>query len=281
MMKSWGREKMDFRFSVLLSIYVKEKPEYFRKCMDSIFAQTLLPDEIVLVEDGPLTEELEQRIDACEKESKIPFKRVKLKKNQGLGLALAAGIKECSYELIARMDTDDICVPDRFKMQIKSFQQNPQLDIVGGHIVEFEGEITNKLSERKVPLTDREIRKYQRQRSAFNHMTVMYKKSSVLKVGNYKNALLMEDDLLWCEMLHAGARGMNLDTPLVYARTGMAMIQRRGGWKYFRKYCRGRKQILKTGYITKMDYGITCLIQLMVSLMPLKIRTIFFQKVLR
>lgn len=249
--------------------------------MDSIFAQTLLPDEIVLVEDGPLTEELRQRIDACEKESEIPFKRVKLKKNQGLGLALAAGIKECTCELIARMDTDDICIPERFEMQIESFKKNPQLDIIGGHIVEFEGEITNIVSERRVPLTNREIRKYQKRRSAFNHMTVMYKKSSILKVGNYKDAPLMEDDLLWCEMLNTGARGMNLDIPLVYARTGAAMIERRGGMKYFHKYCRGRGQILKTGYITKKDYYITCFIQLVVSLMPLKIRAIFFRKVLR
>lgn len=272
---------MDFRFSVLMSVYIKENPEYFRECMKSILTQTLLPDEIVLVEDGPLTKELTAEIEAWKEKCNIPFQSVKLKRNKGLGLALAEGIKFCSYDLIARMDTDDICVPDRFEKQIQVFKENPDLDILGSHITEFEGHITNVLSVRKVPLKQEEIKKYQRRRSAFNHMTVMYKKKSVLKAGNYKNAPLMEDDLLWCEMLHTGAVGMNLDTSLVYARTGKAMVQRRGGWQYFCKYCRGRRRILNTGYITKIDYCITCLAQLIVSLMPLSLRSVFFSKMLR
>lgn len=272
---------MDFKFSVLMSLYKNEKPGYFHECMDSIFNQTLLPNEIVLVEDGPLTEELRIEVDIFKKKSEIPFKNIKLEKNRGLGLALEAGIKECTYGLVARMDTDDVCVYNRFEKQIKAFKENPELDIVGSHIIEFDGEITNIVSSRKVPLTDEGIRKYQRKRSAFNHMTVMYKKDTVLKAGNYKDAPLMEDDVLWCQMLKIGALGQNLDTSLVYVRTGSAMIQRRGGWRYFRKYCAGRKQILDIGYITYVDYIVTCMIQLIVSLMPMRIRKVFFLRILR
>lgn len=264
-----------------MSIYIHERPEYFHECMNSIFSQTLLPNEIVLVEDGPLTEELKEEINMFKKKSVIPFKNVKLEKNKGLGLALATGIEMCTYELIARMDTDDICVDNRFEKQIQAFKENPELDIVGSHIMEFDGDITNIVSKRKVPLKNEEIQKYQRRRSAFNHMTVMYKKGAVLKAGNYKDAPLMEDDVLWCQMISSGAIGMNLDTSLVYARTGDAMIKRRGGWEYFKKYCAGRKQILDIGYISYIDYYVTCIIQLIVSLIPAEVRVVVFQKILR
>ena len=141
------------KFSVLLSIYYKEKPEYFRECMESIYSQTVLPDEIVLVEDGRLTDELYEAIRDYEcRSSEINFVTVKLEKNSGLGLALSEGIKHCSNELVARMDTDDICVPDRFERQLNAFSENPGLDIIGGYISEFSDDTRNILSERTVPL---------------------------------------------------------------------------------------------------------------------------------
>ena len=170
------------KFSVLLSIYYKEKPEYFRECMESIYSQTVLPDEIVLVEDGRLTEELYEAIRDYEcRPSEINFVTVKLEKNSGLGLALAEGIKHCSNELVARMDTDDICVPDRFERQLNAFSENPGLDIIGGYISEFSDDTRNIISERTVPLGNYVIKQYQRKRDAFNHMTVMYKRSAVLQ----------------------------------------------------------------------------------------------------
>ena len=122
---------------------------------------------------------------------------VPIEKNVGLGLALEKGVKSCKYELIARMDTDDIAREDRFEKQLRAFMDDPQLDICGSHIKEFEGDKNYILSLRKVPLTQDNIVAYQKRRSAFNHMTVMYKKSSVIKAGNYEHAPLMEDDMLW------------------------------------------------------------------------------------
>ena len=272
---------MNKDFSVLMSLYIKEKAEYFDECMKSLMSQTILPKEIVIVLDGPITDELEQVLKQYEREYPNLIKRVPLEKNQGLGLALREGILHCSYELVARMDTDDIARSDRFELQLKEFDKNPELDICGSHIIEFEDNIDNKLSERKVPLNHNDIAKYQKQRSAFNHMTVMYKKSSVIKAGNYEHCPLMEDDMLWIRMLIAGCQCSNIDDYLVYARTGYAMIERRGGWAYFKKYRHGRKMIRATKYISSWDYFKTVFVQFIVSLMPKKLRRCFFVKALR
>jgi glycosyltransferase involved in cell wall biosynthesis len=166
------------KFSVLMSLYIKEKAEYFNACMQSIMDQTVLPNEIVIVFDGPISDELKTAVDDYIQRYPQLIRIVNNEVNKGLGLALADGILACSNELIARMDTDDIARADRFEKQLKLFSDDPELDICGSHIIEFEGNINNVLAKRKVPLTHEEIAEYQKQRSAFNHMTVMYKKRS-------------------------------------------------------------------------------------------------------
>ena len=252
-------------FSVLMSLYYKEKPEYLESCLESLLKQTCQAQEWVIVKDGPLGTDLD---------------RV-LEKNVGLGLALEKGVKSCKYELIARMDTDDIAREDRFEKQLRAFMDDPQLDICGSHIKEFEGDKNYILSLRKVPLTQDNIVAYQKRRSAFNHMTVMYKKSSVIKAGNYEHAPLMEDDMLWTRMLLAGCKGKNIDDFLVWARTGKEMIARRGGYAYFKKYKKSRKKIYETGFISYWDYLYTIIVQFIVALIPGKLRMIIFLKALR
>ena len=269
------------KFSVLMSLYIKEKAEYFDECMQSMLRQTVLPSEIVIVFDGPILDELRATVEKYKKQNPGWIKTVENEKNKGLGLALADGVPACTYELIARMDTDDIAREDRFEKQLQMFMQDPELDICGSHIIEFEGTIDNELSRRIVPITHEEIAEYQKQRSAFNHMTVMYKKSTVLRAGNYEHCPLMEDDMMWIRMLIAGAKCANVDDYLVYARTGYAMIECRGGWAYYKKYKSGRKKILDTGYISKWDYYKTVGVQLIVALVPKKIRLFIFTKLLR
>lgn len=268
-------------FSVLMSLYIKEKPDYFEQCIKSMFYQTVLPSEIIIVKDGAITKELEKVIQKYKERYPNIIKTVPLAKNQGLGPALAEGIRHCTYELIARMDTDDIARKDRFERQLFEFFMTPELDICGSYTQEFSGKISNILSVRKVPLTQKQIEKYQKQRSAFNHMTVMYRKSAVLRAGNYQDAPLMEDDLLWVNMIQSGAKCKNIGECLVYARTGYAMIERRGGYDYFKKYKNGRRKIWKTGYINYWDYYKTVAIQGIVSLMPTWARMLVFTKMLR
>ncbi len=266
-------------FSALLSVYKKENPVYLKQSLDSVFSQTIIPTQVILVKDGPLTPELEILItDYCSKYPELEV--VPLKENKGLGLALAEGIKHCKYEIVARMDTDDIARQDRFELQLKEFGNNPRLDICGSHVTEFEDTPDNIVTKRLVPLTDEECKKYQRRRDAFNHMTVMYKKSAVLAAGNYQHCPLMEDTLLWVNMFKNGAVAMNIDDFLVNARIGKGMYERRGGWAYYKKYKQARKRIYETGYISWWDYEYTLLVQLVVALMPNKLRGFIFKKIL-
>ena len=268
-------------YSVLISVYYKEKAEYLIECLESMVHQTVQPSEIVIVKDGKLTAELEDVLTKYKTKYQRLFKFVCLEKNVGLGLALAEGIKNCSHELIARMDSDDISIPNRCELQLREFAKDSLLDVCGGYIKEFCDSKEKVVSIRKVPLVDSEIKEYQKRRDAVNHVTVMFKKSIVLEAGNYQHALLMEDSLLWTNMILHGATFKNIDDYLVYVRTGADMFKRRGGLKYFKKYKNGRKIILQTGYISKWDYYYTLLVQLIFSILPNSVREFVYEKLLR
>lgn len=263
-------------FSVLLSVYEKEQPDYLRLSLESVFNQTMPPSEVVMVEDGPLTEDLYAVLDQfCNLHPEM--KRVPLEGHHGLGPALAEGLLHCSNELVARMDTDDIARNDRFEKQLAEFDTNPNLDICGSQVLEFEGDVNNIVSQRRVPLTGEECRRYQRRRDAFNHMTVMYKKSSVLAAGSYQDCPLMEDSLLWVNLFLNNATAMNIDDNLVYVRIGKGMYERRGGWAYFKKYKRARACIYATGFITPWDYYYTLAIQFIVAVIPNSLRSYIYK----
>lgn len=268
------------KFSVLFSVYYKEKPDFFDKALESVYNQTVKADEWVIVKDGPISQELQDVIDKYKGYDGVLIKEIHLEENKGLGLALSNGVPECSYELIARMDTDDIAVPNRFELQLAEFQNDHDLDLCGGQIIEFETDENVSVAERRVPLLHDEIVQYQKKRSAFNHMTVMFKKSKVLEAGNYKHCPLMEDDMLWVDMILAGAKCMNIDEYLCNVRTNRDMIARRGGLKYYKKYKSARKMILDTGFITKKEYRKTNRIQWIVCVMPKWLRKFVFFKLL-
>ena len=245
-----------------MSLYIKEKPQYVEECFQSLLRQTVKADEWVIVEDGPLTEELYAVLEKYEKEYPGLIKRVPFKENRGLGLALQSGVPECTYDIIARMDTDDICREDRFEKQLSEFEKD------------------TIVAKRLVPVTDAEIKKYQKKRDAFNHMTVMYKKKAVLDAGNYQSCPLMEDTYLWCRMMKNGVKCANVDDSLVYARIGKDMFDRRGGWAYFKKYKTGKKMVYDTGYISWFDYASVIIIQFFVALVPRRLRGWIFKKML-
>lgn len=268
------------QFSVLMSLYIKEHPEYLQKSLESVLNQTVKPDQIVIVKDGPLTSELEETLNSFIQKEPDLYEIVPLETNHGLGLALREGITHCRNELVARMDTDDIAVPDRFELQLAEFEKDPELDICGSHVLEFEGTTDNIVAQRRVPLGDAEIKKYQKRRDGFNHPTVMYKKAKVIEAGNYTDCPLMEDTYLWVNMFLHGAKAKNIDKYLLYFRVGKDMFRRRGGWKYFKKYKQGRKMVYKTGYIGWWDYRYTLFVQFAVALMPNKLRGLIFKNIL-
>ena len=223
----------ELRFSVLMSVYYKENPSWFKTALDSVINQTLQPNEIVLIEDGKLTDELYKVIEEYKNQYSNLFKIIPLEKNSGLGEALRIGVLNCSNELIARMDTDDIAKNDRFKKQIQFFQEHPNVDLVGSWISEFENEPDKIISYRQLPIEHQEIYKFGQFRCPVNHMTVMYRKDTVLKAGNYQTFKNIEDYYLWGRMLKQGAVFANIPECLVNVRAGNSMLKRRANLTYF------------------------------------------------
>jgi len=269
-------------YSVLMSLYIKEKPEYLRLAIDSMLNQTDKPDEIVIVEDGPLTDSLYAVLD--EYKAKYPqiVRTVRNEKNLGLGLALNVGLKECKNELVARMDTDDISKPDRCEKQLKVFAENPNLDIIGGNISEFIDSVDNRVGSRIVPQTDAEIKNYLKKRCPFNHMTVMFKKESVLKAGNYIDWFWNEDYSLWIRMYLANMTFANISETLVNVRVGKDMYKRRGSWKYFKSEARIQWFMLRNRIISLPLYLFNTSLRFCLQvLMPNWLRGWIFKKFAR
>ena len=219
-------------FSVCMSVYQNDNPVFLIEALDSIINQTCCPDEIVLVEDGQITKELETVI--CDYELRFPFMNIiRNEKNQGLGVALRIAVENAKNELIARMDSDDISTSGRFESQLHFLHTHPEVDIVGGQMTEFINSPHNIVSKRLVPIEHNDIVKYMKSRCGMNHVTVMFRKSAVLKVGNYQEWLWNEDYYLWVRMIAAGCQFANLPNVLVNVRTGKDQYARRGGKKYF------------------------------------------------
>lgn len=269
------------KFTVLMSVYYKEKPEYLQLALKSIINQTVKPNEIVLVEDGKLTNELQAVI--TEQLQKYPaiFKTYALKQNQGLGKALNFGMQKCSNELIARMDTDDIAEPNRFELQIKEFEQDKELMLCGGQIAEFADNPTEITSYRSVPLKHNEILNFAKKRNPFNHMTVMFKKQAVQTVGGYQHMPYFEDYWLWARILKAGYKAKNIDQELVRVRAGQNMITRRGGLKYARYIIRFEKSLYSIGVISFTEMMGYITLRSIVSVIPESLRLWIYRWKLR
>ena len=233
-----------------MSVYYKEKAEYLKLALNRIINQTLKPDEIVLVQDGKLTNELETVITEYSQKYPAIFKTYALQQNQGLGKALNFGMQKCSYEIIARMDTDDIAEPNRFELQINEFKQDKELMLCGGQIAEFADNSNEKTGYRNVPLTHNKILKFVKKRNPFNHMTVMFKKQAVQSVGSYMDMPYFEDYWLWARMLKADYKVKNIDQVLVSVRAGQDMIARRGGLNYAKCIIRFEKSLYSIGLIS-------------------------------
>lgn len=269
------------KFSVLMSVYSKEKPEYFEQAIKSVLAQTLVPNEIVIVKDGPLTKELDNVINSYLKNYNELFKIVELDENYGLGIALNRGLEKCSNELVARMDTDDICEHDRFEKQINEFRKNNKLSLVGGIIAEFNNIVGDKNQLRYVPEKNNQIYQKLKKRNVFNHVTVMFKKSDVLNAGGYMNCPSFEDYYLWVRMAINKCEFYNIQSVLVNVRVGNDMLRRRGGINYF-KYCKEfYKKLLASGFIKQIEYYQSLVVRFIVAIAPLSIRNYIYSSLLR
>ena len=269
-------------FSVAISVYKNDNPCFFDRALQSITErQTILPDEIVLVVDGPVSEEINTVIAKYEKQYPV-FNIIRLEKNGGLGNALKLAVENSKFDLIARMDSDDVAVSNRFEQQISFLSEHPTIDIVGGDISEFVEDETNIVAYRKVPVRNDEIAKYLKKRCPFNHMSVMYRKAVVAKAGGYKDLFWNEDYYLWIRMFENGAVMANTGTVLVNVRTGKDMYKRRGGLRYFKSEKFLQKYMLKHKIIGVGTYCSNVIKRFIVQvLLPNNIRGWVFKKFAR
>lgn len=268
-------------YSVLMSVYYKEKPEYLRQAMDSMIHQTVPTDDFVLVCDGPLTTELDAVIAEKQQELESILNVVRLEKNGGLGNALNEGIKHCKHELIARMDSDDISYPERCEKQIEVFNKKMEISICSGTVEEFSINPEQVDARRVLPENDADIRKFAKKRNPFNHPCVMYKKSAVEAAGSYQDFYLLEDYYLWIRMLIDGCQGYNLQVPLLHMRAGSEMYRRRAGWKYAGSQMSLLKYMKKIKFISFSDYVETSVGRRVAAVMPNGLRMVVYKKVLR
>lgn len=265
-------------FSVLMSVYKKDNPIWLKEAIESILAQTVKPSEIIVVCDGPLTKELENVL--TQYSDKIILHR--LAKNSGLGEALKQGVEKCSCPLIARMDSDDISLPDRFEKQLTYFQEHSDTAVLGGWIQEIDGKDLTPVAIRQVPLTDKEIKKFIKTRSPFNHVTVMFIKNVVMEAGNYQSFHFIEDYYLWARLAAKGYKMANLPEILLNVRVDKAMYGRRGGLKYFKSNYAMSKKLYELGLISLPTHLFNMVVRFCVQvLMPNSVRSYFYRKFLR
>lgn len=268
------------KFSVLLPVYYKDKCEYLELSINSVLNQTVLPDEILILVDGEVGQELKFVLEKFQNEHSII--RVKyFEENRGLGKVLHDGVLLAKYDLIARMDSDDISIEDRFETQLNCFRKNEKISLVGGNIKEYDVDFTKICKERKTPIGYEDIVRYSKYRNPFNHVSVMFKKQDVIEVGNYLDMPLFEDYYLWVRVIQSKKIVNNVNKNLVNVRAGNEMISRRNGFNYLQKEFSFQKKLLEIDYIDKGIFVRNLIFRGLPRLLPNKALMYLYDKVLR
>ena len=255
------------KFSVLIAVYAKETPAHLAQSLESIFHQELPPDEVVLVEDGPLTAELDAVVSRF-KEAHEELHIVRLPQNQGLGLALKEGLTHCHYDIVARMDSDDISKPQRFSREMTWLETHPETDIVGCWTDEFADESGKVTSTRRLPEDHEALLQFSRYRNPMNHPTVMFRKAAVERAGSYRHRELFEDYDLWVRMLQLGARFHNLQESLLMFRLSPQLYSRRGGRHYIRQEIAFQCWMHEVGHINGLRLVANITVRTLIRLLP-------------
>lgn len=269
------------KFSVSMSVYKNDHPEHFREAVESIINQTVKPDEIVLVVDGPVSDEIEAVIQVFDNNVSY-FKTIRLSQNRGHAIARQTGIENTRNELIAIMDSDDRSIETRFEKQLNILLKDSSISVVGGQIEEFDDELDTIVGQRIVPLEDASIKKYMKSRCPMNQVTVMFRKSDVLEVGGYIDWHHNEDYYLWIRMAIAKKKFMNLEDVLVKVRVNKNVYARRGGWHYFNSERKIQQLMFSENLINRYRLISNISIRFLVQLvMPHTLRRHIFAKLFR
>jgi glycosyltransferase involved in cell wall biosynthesis len=239
-------------FSLLLSVYDGDRPDYLRRAFRSaVDDQTVRPEQVVIVRDGPVRDELATCLDDLRKASPVPVTFVPLQRGAGLGPALDRGLAASWFDVIARMDADDVAMPHRFEVELPLIME---ADIVGAGLLEFVSDTDDIVGQRVPPTDPHQIQRYARMHDPFNHPTVVYRRDAVLAAGGYGDLPLMEDYALFARMLDSGARAVNVAEPLVFYRVGSKSFKRRGGTGLLRSELRLQREFRQQGFTSPAEY---------------------------
>lgn len=266
-------------YSVLISTYAKDTPEWLTIALESMAAQTVEPHEIVLVFDGPLSTELLAAIDSFDKKYPGLLKRVPLEKNSGLGPALNAGLEHCSCDVVVRMDSDDISLPERCEQQLVKLTEG--YDMVGCNVTEFSDDPERPNSVRVLPETNEEIVRFSKRRAPFAHPSFVVRREALLRIGGYRNVRYAEDFDLFNRLLKRGYTGYNLQTPFVEMRVDERAYQRRGGISYLRDMMSFNLLQLREGWFSPLDFAVRSSANIVVTLVPNSVRDAIYKHLLR
>ena len=269
-------------YSVLMSVYGGENPEFFEKSLESLYVQTYPADEIVLVCDGKLNAELDKLIALYEEKFSGKLKVHRLKEHGGTAKCANTGLALCKNDYIMKMDSDDICLPERAAIQMEYLAQHPDISILGCFIREFDSDSGEEIAVRKTPVANDEIRTFAKRRAPFNNQTLVYKKSAAQKIGGYSEELeRCEDYDFMVRMLADGALAANIPQVLVLYRVTHENLKRRRNLKNTKSFIAVRKKIYKSGYSGFFDFLIPCIGQVLLFIVPSFVTGLIYKKLLR
>lgn len=264
-------------FSLLLPVYAGDDPSFLRLAfVSTVDDQTLRPTEVVIVQDGPVPAALAAELERIRAESPVPVRVVRLPKNGGLTAALNAGLDECAFPVVARMDADDVSAPERFARQWALLSEG--YDLVGTGMAEFETDPTQPIAERIPPTGAARIREHARTHNPFNHPTMMYRIAALDAVGRYQQLGKMEDYWLGVRLIASGARVENIAAPLVNYRVGAGAFARRGGWAEARTEWKLQREMLRIGFITRPQYVRNVVVKGAYRLLPASVKRVLFRR---
>lgn len=268
-------------YSILMSVYKGEKPEFFNQSLDSMMTQTHRTNDFVLICDGNLTEELEKVISTYEKNYADIFNVVRLENNVGTGQCANIGINMCKNEYIVKMDSDDISMPDRCEKQLTLLSLNPGIDMCGAYIEEFDTDTDEAIAVKKTPVSNDEIYRYAKRRNPFNNQTLVFKKSKAQSTGGYSSIKRCEDYDFVVNMLRHGAIGENIPEILVKYRVSKSNYERRQNWVNTKSFIAVRWRIFKSGFSNIIDFLIPCAMQMIIFILPKSCTSKIYKKFLR
>ena len=263
-------------FTVLMAVYAGDRGAWVEQALVSVMNQTLVPQQVLVVEDGPIPPDVRASLDAFP-----TLQRVALPANVGLSGALQVGLGHCRNELVARVDSDDVNELSRFALQVAEMTARPNLSVLSGYVAEFDEDDAAPYAVRTVPVGVAEVARAAKWRSPVNHPAVMMRRTHVDAVGGYSGFEGLEDYFLWGKLLAAGRQIDNLPEVLVRMRAGAAQGRRRGGWRYAQTEFGLLRAFVGIGFLSWPQAVVAMVVRLPLRLVPDRVRTFVYRSVLR